>query len=271
MQQTGPSKLDQAKLNQQRWEKIAEFWDHHTQEGNSFYHQMVAPMALRLLNVTSNDSVVEFGCSTGLFSRVLSNYSKEVVGVDFCSRFIEIARSRSGSNSNLSFRQMDLTQLAEIKTLGEEKFDSAVCNMALMDVSDIYPIFQGLRSVLKKNGVFVATLLHPSFHGGDLRFYLESSIGPNGLVVQRGIKVQHYLTERAFEQVGILGQPVPHFLFHRPLEKLVQPAFENGFVITGIEERTLQSQPLGSVGDPLAREHFQEIPAIMGIRFRILP
>lgn len=179
------------------------------------------------------------------------------------------AVARSKNIENLEFQIIDVTKIEQMKTLGKQRFDGAVSNMALMDIEDIQGFFQGLSIILKPNARFTATLLHPSFHGEHLNFFLESTIKDNQLITEKGVKIHNYLSERTFEQIGIVGQPIPHFCFHRPLEKLVQPAFENGFVLEAVEEKTFPNTQEPNL-NPLSRVNFPEIPAVMGLRFRLL-
>jgi 2-polyprenyl-3-methyl-5-hydroxy-6-metoxy-1,4-benzoquinol methylase len=252
-----------------RWEKIADFWDSHTQNGNEFYHQLVAPMALQLLQVQPHHEILEIACSSGLFSRELAKTAHSVLGIDVSSRFISLAKERSVDLINLDFRQLDATSLKDMEALGRERFNLSVCNMALMDISDITSIFRSLKTVLRKDSAFVATLLHPCFNSPDLNFFVEQSIRDNQVVKTQGLKISHYLSPIRFEQMGILGQPIPHFYFHRPLNELLRPAFQNGFVLDALEEVTLPPQN-NRIGQLLDRSNFPEIPAVLGLRFRLL-
>lgn len=256
--------------NQERWEEISNFWDIHTHEGNNFHHQIVAPMARRLLSIQDTNDYIDIACSTGLFARELATRARFVLGIDFSKNFIDKAIARSKNIENLQFQRIDVTNLEQMKTLGVQRFDGAVSNMALMDIEDIQTFFKGLSEILKPDARFIATLLHPSFHGEHLNFYLESTIEDNRIITKKGIKIQNYLSEQTFEQIGIIGQPIPHFCFHRPLEKLVQPAFESGFVIDAIEEKTFPQLQEHTQLNLLSRLNFPEIPAVMGLRFRLL-
>jgi SAM-dependent methyltransferase len=253
----------------ERWDKIADFWDSHTHSGNEFYHKMVAPMATRLLQVKPTLQILEIACSTGLFSRELAQTAKLVVGTDVSPRFIQLAKERSGEIQNLEFSVMDVTQIQQIKSLGEQRFNAAICNMALMDIPEIEPLFDGLSYTLEKNSHFVATLLHPCFNNSDLNFFMESSIQNNRLVTTKGIKISHYLSSKKFEQLGILGQPTPHYFFHRSLQEILKSAFKYGWVLDALEEQTLPYEP-ESIKEPLSRQNFPEIPAILGLRFKLI-
>jgi ubiquinone/menaquinone biosynthesis C-methylase UbiE len=252
----------------ERWEKIADFWDKHTHSGNEFYLKIVAPMATRLLQVKSTHRVLEIACSSGLYSRELAKTAEHVVGTDVSKRFIQLAKERSDEIKNLEFSVMDVTQIKQIKGLGEKKFNAAVCNMAIMDLPEIDPLFEGLRDILEKDSHFVVTLLHPCFNDSDLNFFIESGIQNNRLVTTKGIKISHYLSSKKFEQVGIAGQPTFHYFFHRPLQEILMPAFKNGWVLDALEEQTLPYEP-ESMNEPLSRQNFPEIPAVLGLRFKL--
>jgi hypothetical protein len=81
-------------------------------------------------------------------------------------------------------------------------------------------------------------------------------------------KISHYLSSTKFEQLGILGQPTPHYFFHRPLQEILKPAFQHGWVLDGLEEQTLQYEA-ETKKESLSRQNFPEIPAILGFRFRL--
>ena len=251
----------------QRWDQIADFWDQHTHSGNEFYHQIVAPVARRLLAPTAAHRILEIACSSGLFARELAETAESVLGTDVSPRFIELAKGRSAQFNNLRFSELDATEIEQIKALGSKKFNAAVCNMALMDLPEIEPLFAGLTHVLEKNSPLVATLLHPCFNNDDLNFFIESSIQNNQLVKKRGVKITHYLTPKTFEQIGIPGQTRPHYFFHRSLQRLLEPAFKNGWILDRFEELTLPTRS-DTPEASLDRAGFPEIPAVLGLRFR---
>jgi hypothetical protein len=51
-----------------------------------------------------------------------------------------------------------------------------------------------------------------------------------------GVRVTEYIEPSADLSSGILNQPEPHYLFHRPLGDVFAACFRAGFVIDGFEE-----------------------------------
>ena len=66
--------------------------------------------------------------------------------------------------------------------------------------------------------------------------------------------------------LGILGQPVPHYYFHRPLSVLLAACFAAGFVVDGFEEPAPGT--LGQAEKPLTWDNYTEIPPILAVRLR---
>ena len=62
-------------------------------------------------------------------------------------------------------------------------------------------------------------------------------INENGEVRQEyGVRVTEYIDPTADLSSGILNQPEPHYMFHRPLTDVFSACFGAGFVIDGFEE-----------------------------------
>lgn len=247
----------------QEWNQIAQFWDSKTKDGNAFYNEMVGPSAKRLLNLTSTDSILELACSSGLFSREIAPLVKNVLATDYCEDFISIAKQRQGRILNLQHEVLDCTDLDSIVSLGKNRFTKVVCNMAIFDISDIHPLFKGLSYILSSGGLFVLTTGHPVFNSTEAGFYIEETTRNGYLSKEQGMKIRSYLSPFTADQTGIEGQPVPHKYYHRSLQDILKPAFENGFVLDAFEELTL---PPKEGASPLSWRGMQEIPAIIAVR-----
>jgi len=69
----------------------------------------------------------------------------------------------------------------------------------------------------------------------------------------------------------MLGQPVPHYYFDRPLHVLFNACFRAGLVLDGLEEPAFNHPHDGSkIGSmPINWVHFNEIPPELVARLRI--
>jgi hypothetical protein len=66
----------------------------------------------------------------------------------------------------------------------------------------------------------------------------------------------------------MVGQPVPHLYFHRPLSGLLAPALQAGFVLDAIEECAFPPEHAGSTTPLSWNGRFSEIPAALVVRLR---
>jgi SAM-dependent methyltransferase len=155
-------------------------------------------------------------------------------------------------------------------TLGERRFDAAVCNMALMDMSTIDPLMHALRRLLKPEGRFVFSVPHPAFNSNAVRLLLEEEDRDGALVETYSVKVSGYLHVPPGKGVGMPGEPVAHPYFHRPLSELFGACFKAGFTVDGMEEPSFAKPEDSSRSDanPLSWENFVEIPPVLVARAR---
>lgn len=249
------------------WETNAEWWDAYYQEGNDFHLALVAPPTERLLEIQPGEIVLDTACGNGAFARRMVELGAHVVAFDFSARFLECARKRTIENAErIEYHAIDATDRDAMLALGEGQFDAAVCTMAIMDLSEIEPLAETLPRLLKPDGRFVFSILHPCFNQTGCRLMIEEEERDGELVVTPAVKVVGYMTPGASKGIGIRGQPVPQYYFHRPLHALLRPFFDHGFVLDGLEERAFD--PKDDERPRLTWESFPEIPPVLVARLR---
>ena len=140
--------------------------------------------------------------------------------------------------------------------------------MGLMDMPEIAPLFDALARVLPRNGRFVFSVTHPCFHSAEIQRFAEVSEESAGRhVIRNGVKVSSYLSPSARKTEGIIGQPEPHFFFHRPISQLFQLGFDAGFVVDGFEESGFAPRESPRAG--VRWDDMPDIPPILVVRMRL--
>jgi len=249
------------------WETNARWWDEYYKEGNDFHLTLIAPSTERLLGVRPGETVLDIACGNGVFARRMAELGATVVAFDFSERFIECARARTKNHTErIEYRVIDATDGGAMVALGEGRFDAAVCTMAIMDMSDIEPLAATLPRLLKPGARFVFSILHPCFNQTGCRLVLEEEERDGAFVVEPSVKVVRYMTSGSSMGIGIPGQPVPQFYFHRPLHELLRTFFDRGFVVDGLEERAFEDRE--EAQPRLSWDHFGEIPPVLVVRLR---
>jgi 2-polyprenyl-3-methyl-5-hydroxy-6-metoxy-1,4-benzoquinol methylase len=220
------------------WDANAEAWDRRIGSGGGWQTTLIAPTVERMLNIQPGENVLDIACGNGQFSRRLAMLGASVVASDFSPRLIELAKARTTEHlDRIAYHVVDATdedQLMALSRLDGQGFDAAVCNNALMDMPAIEPLFRSLAKLLKPNGRFVFSIMHPCFNG--LSIAMAPELPDYADVPTYSIKVSRYLSAEPTKGVAISEQPQQQYYWHRPLHMLLNSAFENGLVMDRIEE-----------------------------------
>jgi SAM-dependent methyltransferase len=219
------------------WERIAGWWDIVIGEGNEFQQELIIPATDRLLALVPGEKVLDIACGNGNYARRLAAAGAKVVAFDGAATFIERARSRTAPGIDITYLVLDATDepaLLNLRNAGP--FDAAVCSMAIMDLPRIDPLISALGQLLKPAGRFVFSISHPCFNSYEPRMTAELIESAGRLEQVYGVQITKYLSPVASLSIGIVNQPEPHYLFHRPLGLLLGLFFESGFVLDGLEE-----------------------------------
>jgi 2-polyprenyl-3-methyl-5-hydroxy-6-metoxy-1,4-benzoquinol methylase len=251
------------------WNANAAFWDGRMAEGNDFFRTLLWPAIERLLSPIAGRRVLDAACGNGVTSRRLAALGARATAFDFAEQMIAHARERSTAHADtIDYRVLDATDEAALLQLGEASFDSALCNMALMDMADIGPLLQAVRRLLKPASPFVFSVCHPCFNQSGA-FPTAELIEEEGTFETRyAIKVFHYLTPEQVSGVAMVGQPQLHPYFQRPLGELLDQCFAAGFVLDGLEEPSFpQGHPPGTYLLSWGG-NFSEIPPALVARLR---
>jgi SAM-dependent methyltransferase len=233
-------------------------------EGNDWHNRLIAPAVKRLLDLHTGETVVDLACGNGLLARDLAQQGARVLACDFSAEFLECARARSPEyGDRIEYRLMDLADADQLATLGLARFDAAICNMAIMDMAIITPLLRAIFRALRPGGRFVFSILHPCFNTSGARLIAERDDN-DGRVIY-AVRVNRYLGLAPERGIGIVGQPAPHYYFHRPLSILFSACFAAGFILDGLEE---PAPHLAAKSAPLSWDNYTEIPPILAVRLR---
>lgn len=256
---------------QRAWNANATFWDERMADGNEFFTILVWPAVEQLLRPATGQHILDIACGNGVTSRRLAQAGARVTAFDFSEEMISLAQKRSSGDLSIEYRVADATDANALLGCGVGTFDSALCNMALMDLADTRPLMKALASLLRRDGRFVFSLLHPCFNNPAIVQMGELQDCAGAIVTTYSVKISRYLTP--YTQVGLAmhGQPVPHPYFHRPLGALLGQLFQAGFVLDALEERAFPPENVGGSAPLSWNGRFSEIPPVLVGRVRRAP
>src|SRR5882672_668997 len=119
---------------------------------NDHYHNLL----LRHLPSNCHD-VVEIGCGTGAFARVLAQRAEHVLALDLSPEMIRIARERSAKFPNIDFQLADVRDLP----LHIGRFD-CIATIATLHHLPLSEIYLKMKAALKPGGVLLVLDLFES-------------------------------------------------------------------------------------------------------------
>ncbi|KAK5987958.1 hypothetical protein PT974_12094 [Cladobotryum mycophilum] len=260
------------------WEDNAEFWDSGVgEQGNKYWKRLQEPSLQRLLgeNLKHQDCrALDLATGNGLCSRWLAKHGATVTATDGTSGMLEQARKYSAGADRISFSKLDVTDANDFVPFVEKAaetggFDIVLMNMAIMDVSTLDPLADALPKLLKKDGVFVATMLHPVFFTSTYSRNVEVKFDPETgeLEVIRSKVIKEYLDVKPAKGVAVVGQKSKQIYFHRPLHELFGVFFKRGLLMDALEEPGFTEED--KVPERLeSTANFVQFPALMSLRFR---
>jgi 2-polyprenyl-3-methyl-5-hydroxy-6-metoxy-1,4-benzoquinol methylase len=220
------------------WDANAEAWDARIGAGGGWQTTLIAPTVERMLALQPSERVLDIACGNGIFSRRLAELGAFVVAADFSPRQIEFARQRTAEHADrIEYHVADATDEAQLMALAGptgQPFDAAVCNMALMDMPVIEPLFRAVARLLRPGGRFVVSVMHPCFNGQSIA--MQAELPDYAEEPVHSIKVSRYLSAETTRGLAIASQPVQQYYWHRPLHALFNAAFEGGLVMDRLEE-----------------------------------
>ena len=128
-----------------------------------------------------------------------------VTATDASAEMIALARERSiGLAMPIEWRQVDVTDATQLAEIAGGPFGAAVCNMALMDIAELGPLFRTLPGLLAPGAPFVFSVLHPDVQSGRrdravhraLRTTRTAVFGRPGVCASRAISAPGVRTAR---------------------------------------------------------------------------
>jgi 2-polyprenyl-3-methyl-5-hydroxy-6-metoxy-1,4-benzoquinol methylase len=247
---------------QRAWNTNARFWDERMGDGNDFFTVLIWPAVETLLRPTRGERILDIACGNGLTSRRLAQAGASVTAFDFSDEMVSLARKRN-NDLKVDYRVIDATDKSALCELGVGRFDGALCNMALMDLADIAPLMKALATLLRREGRFVFSVMHPCFNNPSTVQMGEVQDRGGDFVSTYSVKVSRYLT--AYTQAGLAmhGQPTPHPYFHRSLEALLEPGFDAGLVLDALVERAFPPEHTGGTSPLSWNGRFSDIPPVI--------
>ena len=117
-----------------------------------------------LLPAVAGDRVLDLACGQGRMSRYLARWGGDVVGIDISAAML--GKARAAGSENITYIHADVTR--HPAWWDGQPFDGCTCELALMDIDDLAGTLSTVAAVLRPDGWFVASIVHPCFPDSEL-------------------------------------------------------------------------------------------------------
>lgn len=162
--------------------------------------------------------VLDIGCGYGYYTNYFNSIDASVIGVDGSISMISLANK---NYPNCTFFVSDITKPLELPS---EEFDIVFCNQVLMDIENIEPIISEVKRVLKDEGIFYFSIVHPAFY--DTEWLKDENNYCYAKCIERYLSNYHFNNDFWGETLH----------FHRPLSYYFNMLAQYGFVLKHIDE-----------------------------------
>ena len=149
----------------QKFPKVSDFTDkefvNKYQKSPISHPYVVFPRLIEVLGSIKGKKILDLGCGTGDLSRILAKNGAIVDAVDLSQECVERCKQNNTDMKNITTSRADASELKNIKS---STFDFVVMNMVFLNVNSKVKLeksFKEVARVLKKEGIFVFTDLHP--------------------------------------------------------------------------------------------------------------
>ena len=194
-----------------------------------FYNELLEmPSVFELLGDVKEKKILDFGCGTGIYAKILTKKGAIVKGFDISEEMIKIARK-----NNL---KLDLRLGSGYKIPFNEKFDIVIACLVLDYFNDWNKVFKEISRVLNKNGIFIFSIGNP-----------VSECCEKVVVKKKKLRVlgkRNYFEEKkiygswkvsdgkaAIKRVDL---KIPSY--HKTYETIINTILKNGFEIIGYKD-----------------------------------
>lgn len=144
------------------YKKWAKTYDSHPNPHTLVEHKDF----ISLTDPKKNELILDAACGTGKYSIEFHKKGAKVIGVDFCSEMLEIAKEKK---TEIQFFKHNINNKFPCKA---STFDKVTCGQTLKHIKDLKPVLAEFYRILKKGGKLIFSVTHPevNFEGFAMRY-----------------------------------------------------------------------------------------------------
>ena len=186
-----------------------------------FYNELLEmPSTLSLLGKFKGKKVLDFGCGTGTYAKLLTKKGAKVKGFDISKEMLEIAKKENPT--------LDLRLSSGYKIPFKEKFDIVLASLVVHYLRDWDKMFKEVSRVLKKGGYFIFSTGNPVAEARK-----KIKVGKKKISV-----LDNYFSEGKIygSWKDNKGNKMKMSSYHKTYETIIKTIIKNGFEIVDYKD-----------------------------------
>lgn len=202
-----------------KYDEVAEEYHKTRTTGKSnFYNTYLEmPSTLKLLGKIKGKKILDFGCGTGIYAKLLTKKGAIVKGFDISPNMVEIAKRENP--------KLDLRLGSGNKIPFNEKFDIVLAPLVLNYLEDWNKVFKQIKKLLTKEGVFIFSMRNPVIES------FEKPKEKKGDIINLKIK-NYFFEEKFYTHWKKIEMPS----YHKTYETIIKIILNNGFELIGYKD-----------------------------------
>ncbi|CAH0540988.1 class I SAM-dependent DNA methyltransferase [Vibrio marisflavi] len=181
---------------------------------NVYNAQLERPSHQAMFPDLQGKHVLDLGCGPGVYAQYMTERGAKVTSIDVSQDMVDIVRGKLGEKVK-AYRQDLNLGLPEEQT---DQYDLVVSPLAVHYLEDLTTLFNDIKRVLKKGGLFLFSTHHPMI---DFQF------SPSGNYFQQEMLTQEW---------DIIGKPVEVRFYRRSFTQIFQYITQAGFAVVEFNE-----------------------------------
>lgn len=213
--------MDEEKTAKKTYDFMAdEYHNYRTKKyphGWFFNEMLEMPTVLDLLGNVKGKKILDLGCGSGIYAKILTKKGAIVKGFDISPEMVKIAKQENPS--------LDLRVGSANKIPFDEKFDIVIASLVVHYLSNWDKMFKEIRRVLKPKGIFIFSTGNPAETNTD-RIKVKGK--------ERKVRVLgDYFKEKWKMGIwkNVRGKDLKVYSYHITFETLIRRTLKNGFEI----------------------------------------
>ncbi len=185
-----------------------------------FYNEMTEmPAVLNLLGDVKGKKILDLGCGSGIYAKLLTRQGATVKGFDISPEMIRIAKQE---NPNLDLKVGTADNIPF-----NEKFDIVLASLVVHYIQDWNKMFKEIRRILKDRGILIFSTGNPMSESVERVKYKGKTFRTYG----------NYFRERKLNYLWNTDKgKAKVFAYHITYETIIKRIMTNGFEIIGYSD-----------------------------------